>query len=98
MAPKPPYSKFSFTSCILPACMTLKWHIIYSSATDSHSSSSLPSYPPAIIPVYTSKEKHSLTRKFVGYRIGGNGGVKGKGSRFGKRKMKQNPIFSTSFG
>ena len=35
----------------------------------------------------TSKEKHSLTRKLVGYiGIGGNGGVKRKGTRFWEKK------------
>ena len=30
----------------------------------------------------TTKKKHSLTRKLVGIGIGGNGGVKRKGTRF----------------
>ena len=35
----------------------------------------------------TSKEKHSLTRKLVGYiGIGGNGGAKRKGTSFWERK------------
>ena len=42
-----------------------------------------------------SKEKNSLTRMVVRYRIGGNGGVKRKGTRFWENK---NPILSTSFG
>ena len=41
----------------------------------------------------TCKEKHSLTRKLVGYI--GKGGVKRKGRRFWEKK---NAMFSTSFG
>ena len=33
----------------------------------------------------TSKEKHSLTRKLVGYKNWGNGRVKRKGTRFGEK-------------
>ena len=45
---------------------------------------------------YTSKEKHSLTRKVVGYRNWNHKWCRNK--VFGKEKWDKNPIFSTSFG
>ena len=44
----------------------------------------------------TSKQKHSLTRKLVGYRNWRQRWCKKEGNKgFWKRKMRQNPIFST---
>ena len=47
----------------------------------------------------TSKEKHSLTRKLVGYRNRRQWWCKKEGNKvLGKEKLDKTPIITTSFG